>query len=182
MDIGGYTMSKTLSLLAVFISTSSIVQAEGWQGASAGVQFGQGNFEIVVPKSDFDFSTKGVHLRYLVQGAQSRLVMGAELSHYWVGGDIFGRKGREEVKAITDLSAIVGWDAGRLLPYAMFGLSCIDTDLHLADGYKFGAGADYAVSDRYVLGLRWTQREYDGPAQGADLNAPTWETNFSVRF
>lgn len=175
-------MSKTLGLWAIFISTTTMVQAEGWQGASVGVQFGQGNFEIVVPKSEFDFTTKGVHLRYLVQGAQSPLVMGAELSHYWVSGDIHGRKGREEVNAMTDLSAIVGWDMGPVLPYVMFGLTCIDTDLHLADGYKFGAGADYALTDRYTVGLRWTQREYDGPAQGADLNAPTWETSFSVRF
>lgn len=63
--------------------------------------------------------------------------------------------------------AKLGYDMGKLLPYVTGGYSMVDAGVNEADGWVYGAGAEYLVSDKVGLGAEYLRGEYDA-AGGAD--------------
>ena len=159
-----------------------------WSGLYAGLSYGSstssgayddmaGNF-----KDATDF---GLHLGYMRD--MGNLVVGGELEYAMENfadssknSDIFRVKGR------------VGYDAGRLLPYAVLGFSHAnlkDTNVNYSqDGLTAGLGLDYMVTDRFIIGAEYLMDRYndvgkaDGLPAGLDLDLHTVAIRATMRF
>lgn len=112
----------------------------------------------------------GGHVRYLVQNEQG-WTAGAEFRWQgYPGTTINAGKGKEALKYGFDVSGILGYQSGRIMPHAVVGLSMLQTSKHENDGMHYGVGLTYEISEHVNTTLRVIKREFDGPYQGSDLD------------
>ena len=143
------------------------VQAFDWTGfyagANAGIDF-EGRFDNSFG-ADLDKDTGfigGGVIRYNYQIDQ--FVFGVEGDLNYVGGDATSGTAEAELDFLSTLTARAGYTPiDRLLTYVEGGLAIGRTDAALAGvsdrdtslGYVVGAGAEYALTDKWLTGVEY---------------------------
>ena len=182
---------KALSLSGAVLLPS--VAAADWSGFYLGGSLGtvaNGSVGIVGEDADIESATPfGVFLGY--QQQSGRLVYGAEYA-IAIDGDITLGDGSNPdtiVYGEGDLKARVGYDFGDVLAYGVVSSSAVviaDTDEDItASGFGFGFGADYAVSENFIVGGEFMFRDFEGEytqdgSPGAD-DASVSANSLSIR-
>lgn len=181
---------------APVIAPAPVAPASDWTGFYIGGQLGFGNLTVDGEPSlddDYDGALYGIHAGY--QRDFGRFVLGAEVD--WDMTEISvgppGAASAIDVDSVARAKLRFGYDAGRVLPYVTGGyaramLSSDDaaTDALLDDSYDgffFGAGADFAVTDRFAVGAEVLRHDFgDTPLDGIDVDVTTISLRASFRF
>lgn len=166
---------------AVPVSTSS---AGSWTGFYAGLQFGAGDatFSFAGETASEDTDAGGFHLGYMRDFGQ--VVVGGEFAFDRVtlsdGDD-------DEGVYLGRLRGRIGYNAGRFMPYATIGSASLvgeDNDDISEAGFTYGIGADFRVTDRFLVGFDYSRSEFsdvlDEP--GLDLDADLVQVRASFKF
>lgn len=161
---GGYTSS------IVEVEPVAVVEAPqfSWTGAYAGVSAAR-------TAVDLDFNDAGLNgsdstATYGVLGGyrhqfQNDVVVGAEAS-YAKTDNLFESGGVENFGA----EAQVGYAFDRVLPYVAAGYNKVDGE----DATSIGAGVDYAFTDNFVAGVKYTRTDvgdYINPVDATEFGA-----------
>ncbi|MBA3911495.1 MAG: hypothetical protein C0524_16865 [Rhodobacter sp.] len=165
-----------------------------WSGPYVGLSYGKTSGEMtysdIVTVFEFDSgSTPSIFAGYLIQ--RGNLVYGGELA-YSRGNDatIVGYPD-ENLESMIDIKGRLGFAANKALFYGVLGYSQVgyyETFLGSQDtsGFAYGAGVDFAVSNRFTLGLEYLARKTDGdttnPGQTRDLDLNTVALRVSLSF
>ncbi len=180
---------------AVVVAPAAAPSAD-WTGFYAGGQlsFGRLNLELDdgdAGEQDIDGAVGGLHAGYLRDFG--RVVAGAELAYNRADLSTDDEDATldlgADLDAVTRLGARVGYDAGRVLPYASAGYAnatfsddLAGTGEDTADGYYFGAGVEYALTDRVSLGAEVLRHEFDVDVDDLDTSLTTVGVRASYRF
>ncbi len=118
-----------------------------------GLQVGTGTFDGATSE---DLTSYGLHAGYLRDLGQ--YVVGAEIDYDRLEIDTFSSNDN----GVTRLKGIVGYDAGKLLPYAILGAANFQFEDGLGGdldtlGVVYGVGASYKVTDKVRLGAEVLQ-------------------------
>ena len=156
-----------------------IVMSADWSGFYVGGQYGAGSVELDdgTATTDLDLDSYGVQAGYLY-----------DLGSFVVGGEASYNKldieGLGDDNSVTRVGAIAGYDAGRFMPYLAGGYASLDTDaLGQDDGYYYGVGATYAVTDSINVGVEYLKHEFDDfNDTGTDVTADTTSLKVSYKF
>ncbi|MDG4647630.1 outer membrane beta-barrel protein [Roseibacterium sp. SDUM158017] len=110
-------------------------------------------------------------------------VMGVELDHNAADIDL----DNGSLESISRLGVEAGFDAGRALFYGTAGAANarIDVagDTSSSNGYFYGVGMDYAVTQQVTVGAELLQHEFDDFDNGGeDVDATTFGINAAFRF
>ena len=147
---------------------------DDWTGSYIGLQIGRGTIDGA---QDLDVTTYGAHAGYL-----------RDLGTYVVGVEIDNDRARIEDEPtdgnrVTRLKAIVGYDAGKFMPYAVAGLANLRVEDGIGGvfdnrGSVFGAGVAYKVNSRIRVGAEVLRHDFN------DINDTTGDvdvTTFAVK-
>ncbi|GLP85603.1 outer membrane protein [Tritonibacter mobilis] len=153
-----------------------------WTGFYGGLQYGQGEADLSLggASASEDFDAFGVHGGY--NHDFGRYVLGGELMYNDISGDNGGDGD------LTSLRARAGMDLGRFMPYVTAGVSHLSLASGGADisenGFTYGVGAEYLVSERFSVGLEYTKSDFSdaGGVAGADLDTDKVQLRASYRF
>ncbi len=158
------------------VAPMTIVPSNDWTGFYVGGSLGTGDVEVGDADA-LDANNLGVHAGYMRDfGA---IVVGGELEF-----------SRLDIDTVNDADVLrlkgrVGYDAGAFLPYLTAGgaqLSLKDADVD-DNGYFYGIGAEYALTDNFRLGGEFLQHEFeDFNGGGADISAKTLALRASYSF
>ncbi|EAR50580.1 possible outer membrane protein [Oceanicola granulosus HTCC2516] len=153
-----------------------------WSGAYGGVQLGYGQTDGDVFAEEEEGALYGGFVGY--QRDFGSIVAGAELDY--LGTDITNDATGTDIDSLARAKLRVGYDAGNFLPYATGGYAMANTSGGLeadADGYFYGVGADYMVTDRIAVGGEITKNEFeDFDGSGDDFGMTTASARVSFRF
>lgn len=112
-----------------------------------------------------------------------------DFGQYVVGGELsFDRASDSGVDLdLTRLKGRIGYDAGQWMPYAMLGFARLDAtdgfDSYGKSGVTFGLGADFAVTNNFVLGLELSRSAFsDFIVEGIDADIDTLQIRGSWKF
>lgn len=183
------------------------VATPGWSGAYLGAQLGFGRTTSVDELDDLDDfndaedegSLLGLHAGYRVDlGA---VVAGAELdwdrtsitlrdnSAAAAGPGDFDVDDRVDLDSVARAKVMLGFDAGRLLPYVTAGVARASQSAEFLEvedtvsGRFVGLGAAYAISDRFTVGVEALRHDFsDMPTEGYDTQLDTLTLRGSFRF
>lgn len=176
-----------------------VAPAVSWDGFYAGLSYSAttGDIDFIPAPAQAldDGELYSLFAGYRVQNGN--LVYGGELGVHVV--DEIAVTGFTGVSALDgtfiDARATLGYAFGSLLVYGAVGYSMGTYDDFLAgtgdefdlSGYNYGIGAEYQISERFVLGLDYTARmlEGDNPlnaAQSAEVDLNTISLRASFRF
>ena len=165
-----------------------------WSGPYVGLQYGRvvgGSLSnpgaLFTP--EFDGETYGIFAGY--RRDFGRFVLGGEID--WMTGS--GELTRPGLVLDVDYERLLragveaGWEAGQALIYGTIGFADIELQTAGASGssgYYYGLGVDFAVNERFVIGveaLRHEFSDFDGIAPaGSEADLTTVDVNFSIRF
>jgi opacity protein-like surface antigen len=157
-----------------------------WTGFYAGGQLGYGDVGAEGGGVDLegDGWLGGLHAGYRYDFGSA--VIGAEGAYEWASIDV----GEDEEGTLDDvmrLKVLWGGKIGRGLIYAAGGMAWADAEVDGGDlsdsGYFYGAGYDYLVTEKWVVGgeiLRHEFSDFDG--SDLDVDATTFEARVSYRF
>jgi len=148
-----------------------------WDGFYAGLSVGSGFGEQTYYNSvnyDLVGQARGLFAGY--NYAVGSYVLGAELAasksdiaEDCCSGYDFGQ--------FIDLKFRVGYPVGKSLIYGLVGYTTAkwdqddNGDYYDVDGYNFGIGVDYAVSDKFVVGLEVLSRQLETNTVGGGFEA-----------
>ena len=161
---------KHLLLTAALIGLGSAAAAQDWSGAYVGVQTTNSSFSNTYyfandtqngAPLDGGGSMSGLFAGYNHQ--IGNVVVGGELS-YLSGDPAFDLFPGYSFSDMLDLKARAGFSLGRVMPYAVIGLSRTEWTNGPAtpvngSGFAFGAGAEVQVTDRVQVGLEYLKRD-----------------------
>ncbi len=171
------------------------VAAHDWSGAYVGLSYGKTSADIDFSSTGlFDFEdgrVAGIYGGYLVQ--RGSFVYGGELAYGKVSDSFIpgGFGDDDEIEFVLDLKARAGFAADRAMFYGVLGYSKsnyiepgvtpFEIDL---DGVAYGVGAEFAVSQRFVLGLEYLTRDLSGSSEGTtgDTNLDTLSLRAGISF
>ncbi len=113
-----------------------------------------------------------------------QFVLGGELSYTDSNAD-FGASGK--FRDTTDLKLVAGYDVGKTLIYGTvgpsYGRAKLDGIGFKDNGYVFGLGMDYAVTDRITVGGELLHRQYNNfDGTGVDVSGTSIEAKVGYRF
>lgn len=154
--------------------------ATDWTGFYAGVQAGGGNLRLDYPggREDVDVTGYGIFAGYQ-QGLQNSIVLGAELDYNNLEHDDYGNAD------LFRLRAKAGADFGRFLTYVSVGAAHWDGGEVSETGVVYGVGADYKVSDRFLLGAEYTRHNFSDAVPSVpktDLDLDLFQVRAAFRF
>ena len=168
----------------VAVAPAPVAVGRDWTGFYAGGSLGYGTIDSDGIDGDFEGTTFGGHVGYNYDFGS--IVVGGELEY--MGTNDFTLDGGDlELDSVARAKARVGYDAGAFLPYVTAGWAQATVDAGEAgtledDGYFYGVGVDYAVTDAITVGgeyLRHDFEEFDG---GSDIEADTFGLRVSYNF
>lgn len=149
-----------------------------WSGFYVGLHAGKVDLDIVEsgdPTETLDGTYYGAHAGYMHDFG--RLVAGGELRYTDVSDIV-------ELDTLISANARLGYDLGRVLPFVSVGLGQLST-VSLGDdtGLLYGAGAEFAVTDRWNLGAEFTRYDFeDFNSSGIDLSGNLVGVRASFNF
>lgn len=157
-----------------------------WSGLYGGVQLEYGDVTV-------DGAAEGDGVLYGVFGGYrydfGNFVVGAELDLNLADIDLVDGVGTTigSLDSVHRLGAEVGYDAGPALVYGTAGITQASATVGGADlqdnGYFFGAGVDYLLTDQIILGAEVLQHEFeDFDSSGLDISATTFGISAAFRF
>ena len=150
-----------------------------WGGFYIGAQLG--NADVLASDKAFDGSgsTKGLFAGY--RADLGKIVVGLEGNYDWT--DIALNSGGITVDKVTRLKLIGGYDLGPALLYATVASVKADSSLGSDTGYAMGVGVDYALTNRFAVGVEMLEHHFDDfNGLGIDLDATTFNLRVSYRF
>lgn len=166
-----------------------------WSGTYVGLSYGKTSADVDFSSTGaFDFENgkvAGIYGGYLMQ--RGSFVYGGELAYGKVSDSFIpgGFGDDDEIEFVLDLKARAGVAADRALFYGVLGYSqsnyiepgTPDYEIDL-DGVAYGIGAEYAFSDRFVLGLEYLTRDLSGSSEGisADTNLDSVTLRAGISF
>ena len=175
---GGIAEPVMSTPVAAPVAAAPIVLTNDWSGFYVGGQIGAGSVELDgATTTDLDLNSYGVQAGYLYD--LGSFVVGGEASYNVLDIDTLG-----DDNSVTRVGAIAGFDAGRFMPYLAGGYASLDTDaLGQDDGYYYGVGATYAVTDSINVGVEYLKHEFDDfNDTGTDVTADTTSLKVSYKF
>ncbi len=153
-----------------------------WSGFYGGVQVEYGDVDVEIDEGNG--ALYGVFGGYRYDFGN--VVLGAELD--LMAADIEPDSAfNGSIDSVHRLGVEAGYDAGPALIYGTVGVAqatatSAGTDLQ-DEGYFFGAGIDYLITDQIVLGAEVLQHEFeDFDGTGLDVSATTFGINAAFRF
>lgn len=154
-----------------------------WSGFYAGASIGYGDLSgSNTIGDDMNGLTYGVHAGYMYDLGAA--VLGAELE--FMGADITDDSIGLDLDSVARAKLRAGYDAGAFLPYATAGYAQATTSGAIddsGDGYFYGAGVDFRVTDTVLIGAEVLQHEFDDYAgSGIDVSATTFGARVSYQF
>ncbi len=166
------------------VAVAPVMTGSDWTGFYAGAQLGYGQSETNDdPKTfDEDGALYGAQVGYNYDFGQ--FVLGGELDY--TATDI--KSDVADIEGVARAKVRAGYDAGSFLPYVTAGFARAytadnlgDDDQH--DGYLYGAGVDYKVTDSIVVGGEVLQHEFEDVGNtGLDLDATTVAARVNYQF
>lgn len=182
---------------APVVVTPQAAPSGDWTGFYLGGQlsYGQLGYELEdgdAGEADFDGAQGGLHAGYMHDFG--RIVAGAELAHDFTDLELDDETeatfdAGADLESVTRAGVRVGYDAGRVLPYVTGGYANASFSEELAgsgedsaDGYYFGGGVEYAVSDRFSIGGEVLRHEFDLDTDDLDAGLTTVGVRASYRF
>lgn len=186
---GGY-VAPVVEAPVVAPAPAAVVPAADWTGFYLGAQAGRVDGTLSFAETDLDASgsSYGLHAGYLHDFG--RFVGGAELAWDKLSGvELDGVDGDRD-GSVLRAKLLAGYDAGRFLPYATVGYADLSLDgVNGADdaegnGYFYGLGAKFAVTDKIMLGGEILKNEFSdfNDVDGQDIDATTFGLNVSFKF
>jgi opacity protein-like surface antigen len=156
-----------------------------WTGAYGGVQLEYGDADLSgVLTEDGSGALAGIFGGYRYDFGT--FVLGAELDLNAADIDLDAAGGN--IDTVSRLGLEAGYDAGPALIYGTAGaaIATLDAgnDTLRGDGYFYGVGVDYAVTDRVTVGAELLQHEFEDfdDVNGLDASATTFGVNAALRF
>ena len=129
-----------------------------WTGPYVGGSFGTITVEPGFEEDETDGTTFGLFGGYNYD--LGSVVMGGELDYSRATLDVAG----DPEADILRLKGKVGYDAGNFLPYFTAGVARLNSDdagIEDENGYLYGIGADYMVTDSVTVGAELLQHDFD---------------------
>lgn len=166
-----------------------------WSGFYLGGQASYGQLEYEGDDDDatLDGATGGLHVGYMRDFG--RFVAGVEMAYDLLDleldeDDVPGFDAdAAELEGVGRAGLRLGYDAGRVLPYATAGYAMArysddiaGTDEDTADGYYFGGGAEIALADSFSVGVEVLRHEFDLDIDDLDTSHTTAGLRASYRF
>ena len=180
-------MLKIIAIAMMAVAAMTTTVAADFDGLSVGV-----HGATVSTYMDKDYTRKGkatlndqssaygVHARFLLE--QNDFVAGAEVRYDKYPNTIINAgRGNEAVTDGLDISGILGYQQGSIMPHIIFGMSILEAKKP-NDGMHYGLGVSYSLTDNVMITARGVKYEFDGPWQGSDLDLIKGEIQLSWRF
>lgn len=154
-----------------------------WTGAYVGASLGYGETEgSDTIGTDMNGMVYGLHGGYLQD--MGSFVLGGEIQYET--GDILDPDSGLEIDSTTRLKLRAGYDAGQFLPYLTAGWSRMSTLGAIEgtdDGYNYGIGLEYQISDTLRIGAELLRDHYDDfAASGTDIDSTSISARVSYTF
>lgn len=168
----------------VAVAPVAVAPSADWTGLYVGGQLGYGQSETDDGAFDEEGATYGAQLGYNYDFG--RFVMGGEIAY--VGTEIGDEDAGAEIDGVATAKLRAGYDAGAFLPYVTAGYASAYTAEEFAgddqfDGYVYGAGVDYKVSENIIVGGEVLQHEFEDLGDSdVDLDATTAALRVSYQF
>jgi opacity protein-like surface antigen len=168
-----------------------VVQVADWSGAYIGLSYGAATGDADTPTTAFDYddgTALGIFGGYNVQNGN--FVYGGELGYNSVSDVVSAGAGtinESTFDSMLDLRGRLGYAVGNALFYGALGYAWGDATIAAsdvsADGWTFGLGVDYLVSEAVFVGLDWTGRNLDGTYDvgGGEVDFDTSLNTLSLR-
>lgn len=155
-----------------------------WSGFYAGAQLGYADIDSNGGGLDGDGMIGGLHAGY--RWDMGNFVAGAEID-YDLADVALGAANADSLDDVARLKLIGGGKFGRSLVYGTIGAAYASATVSGVDrsdnGFFFGAGMDYAVSDRMSIGGEVLQHQFNNfDGTTVDLDATTVKAKLSFRF
>jgi outer membrane immunogenic protein len=155
-----------------------------WSGAYAGAQLGYGDVDSNGGALDGYGWLGGVHAGY--RWDLGSFVAGAELSYDTAAIDL-GATAGDALDDVVALKLTAGRELGQGLVYGTLGAAHASASVGAAElsdnGYLFGLGMDYAVTERVTVGGELLQHQFDDfDGTGTDLDVTTLKAKVALRF
>jgi outer membrane immunogenic protein len=155
-----------------------------WSGAFVGAQLGYGDVDSNGAGLDGSDWFGGVHAGY--RWDLGNWVAGTELS-YDVNNIALGAAPGDELSDVLALKLQAGRKIGNSLVYGALGAARANVNVggvELNDnGFVYGLGFDYAVSERFTVGGEVTQHDFnDFDGTTVDVDATTVKAKVGLRF
>jgi outer membrane immunogenic protein len=170
---------------AVIPAAPAPMPSADWTGFYAGAQIEYGDVGVAGAATDSgDGFLGGVFAGYrydfgsFVVGGELD-VNAADINLPTVGGDL---------ASVSRLGLEAGFDAGNMLFYGTAGAAVATVDVGAdtlrGNGYFYGIGMDYAVTDTMTIGAELLQHEFEDfdNTPGLDVDALTFGVNAAFRF
>lgn len=167
----------------VAVAAPVVSYGSDWSGFYAGGSLGYGQIEGEGLGDEFEGATLGAHVGYNYD--LGSIVLGAELEGNFAN-DFTDDASGLELDNVLRAKVRAGYDAGAFLPYATAGYAQATVNTGGVeiddDGYFYGFGVDYAVSDAVTVGGEVLRHEFEDFNGGADLEVDTFALRVSYNF
>jgi opacity protein-like surface antigen len=172
----------------VIVPVTPVIATNDWSGAYVGGHLGFGRLSFDDNDDDADLALEEDSYNGAVYGLQAgymfdfgRIVAGAEVDFSGTQIEVDAEDAAADLNVMTDDAVNVGsvirgklrvgFDAGRVLPYVTAGVAQVrlnsDDDVvdeALEDSYNgrfVGIGAEFMVSDRFMVGVEALRHQFD---------------------
>ncbi|MFN3277987.1 MAG: outer membrane protein [Paracoccus hibiscisoli] len=174
---GGY-VAPVVETAPAPVVAPVVTPVSDWTGFYAGLQYGQGDAELSFGGESVseDFDAYGLHAGYNRDFGQ--FVLGGELDYNRINLD------NSDNADLVRLRGRAGYDLGRFMPYVSLGAAHIDGGDLSETAVTYGLGADFKVTERFVVGAEYTRQDFDDvlDVSGADLDTDMIQLRASFRF
>lgn len=186
---GGYVAPADPAPIA--IAPPAIPAGYDWSGIYGGVQLEYGDVTADTTAGAAAASGDGALYGVFagIRHDYGNFVVGAELDLNLADIDLVDPAGTTigSLNSVHRFGGELGYDAGPALVYGTFGATRATATVggvDLADnGYFFGAGVDYLLTDQIIIGAEVLQHEFDNfDNSGLDISATTFGINAAFRF
>ncbi len=154
------TVSEEVPMQAEVVEVVTPMYSSDWSGFYGGASLGHGQGNSGAQIGDAEGMTYGVFGGY--QADLGNVVVGGELEYSATDMSDAGTGVDVSNEALAKVR--VGYDAGQFLPYAVAGVSQMDLGGASSDsdnGYVYGVGVDYQMTDSLRLGAEVLDHRYD---------------------
>ena len=150
-----------------------------WTGFYAGASLGYGDIDADGVTGDFEGATFGGHVGYNYD--LGSIVLGGEFEATGTN-DFENDDTGLALDNVLRAKVRAGYDAGAFLPYVTGGYAQATVSGDDDDGFFYGVGIDYAISDSITVGGEYLRHEFEDFNDGPDVTADTLSLRVSYNF